>query len=88
MGSDRDYVQDSRIVLELLDGLEYKCPKVYMDNYYTSPELFLSLYNKGVNAYGTARSNRKYYPNDLKVDKRVSVGYYDFRSSGPLLACV
>ena len=78
----------SRVVLELLDGLEDKCPKVYMDNYYTSPELFLSLYNKGVNACGTARSNGKYYPNDLKVDKRVSVGYYDFRSSGLLLACV
>ena len=78
----------SRVVLELLDGLEDKCPKVYMDNYYTSPELFLSLYNKGVNACGTARSNRKHFPKDLKVDKRVSVGYYDFRSSGPLLACV
>ena len=32
----------SRVVLELLDGLEYTCPKVYMDNYYTSPELFLT----------------------------------------------
>ena len=48
-----------------------KC--MYMDNYYISPELFLSLYNKGVNACGTARSNRKYYPNDLKVDKSVSI---------------
>ena len=44
----------SRVVLELLDGLEDQCPKVYMDNYYTSPELFLALYNKKVNAYGTA----------------------------------
>ena len=24
----------SRVVLELLDSLEDKCPKVYMDNYY------------------------------------------------------
>ena len=45
-----------------------KC--MYMDNYYISPELFLSLYNKGVNACGTAR---EYYPNDLKVDKSVSI---------------
>ena len=78
----------SQVVLELLDGLEDKCPKMYMDNYYTSPELFLSLYNKGVNACGMARSNRKYYPNDLNVDKSVRIGYYDFRLSGPLLATV
>ena len=50
----------SRVVLELLDGLEEQCPKVYLDNYYTSPELFLALYNKKVNVCGTARSNRKY----------------------------
>ena len=38
---------------------------------------------------GTARANRKFYPTDLKVDKKsVCVGYYDFRSNGPLLACV
>ena len=78
----------SRVVLELLDGLEDQCPKVYMDNYYTSPELFLALYNKKVNVCGTARSNRKYYPNELKVNKNVSVGYCDFRSSGLFLASV
>ena len=73
--------------LELLDGLGQVSKSVY-GLLYTSPELLLSLYNKGVNAYGMARSNRKYYPNDLKVDKSVSIGYYDFRSSGPLLATV
>ena len=67
-------------MLELLDGLEYTCPKMYMDNYYTSPELFLTLYSKRVNACGTARANRKFYPTDLKLDKSVSVGYYDFQS--------
>ena len=78
----------SRVVLELLNGLENNCPKVYMDNYYTSPELFLALYNKEVNACGTARQNRKFFPSELKVDRNVIRGYYDFRSSGPLLATV
>ena len=78
----------SRVVLELLNGLENNCPKVYMDNYYTSPELFLALYNKEVNACGTARQNRKFFPSELKVDRNVIAGYYDFRSSGPLLATV
>ena len=78
----------SRVVLELLNGLEVKCPKVYMDNYYTSPELYLTLYKKGINACGTARSHRKYYPKDLKIGKNVEMGYYDYRSNGPLLATV
>ena len=60
-----------------------------MDNYYSSPSLFLSLYRKGVNACGTVRPNRKYFPQDLVVNKwDVDTGYYDYRSSGPLLATV
>ena len=74
----------SKVVLELLDGLEAPHPKIYMDNYYTSPTLFLALYRKGVNASGTARANRKYYPKELDVKKgEVEQGYYDYRSSGP-----
>jgi len=79
----------SRVVLELLDGLEGRHPKVYMDNFYSSPALFLTLYRKGVNACGTVRPNRKYFPQELNVNKRdVDTGYYDYRSSGPLLASV
>ena len=79
----------SRVVLELLDGIMHTHPKVYMDNYYTSPWLFLDLYDKGVNACGTVRTNRKYYPQDLVVKAtQVERGHYDYRSSGPLLACV
>jgi len=33
----------SRVVLEILDGLEGRYPKVYMDNFYSSPALFLTL---------------------------------------------
>ena len=79
----------TRVVLELLDGLEANHPKIYMDNYYTSPTLFLALYRKGVNACGTARANRKYYPKALDIKKgEVERGYYDYRSSGPLMAGV
>ena len=66
----------SRVVLELLNGLENNCPKVYMDNYYISPELFLALYNKEVNACGTATQNRKFFPSELKVDRNVIAGYH------------
>ncbi len=50
----------TRVVLELLDGLEEEHPKLYVDNYYTSPILFLKLYKKGINVCGTVRTNRKH----------------------------
>ncbi len=77
----------SRVVLELLSGIDTH-PKVYMDNYYTSPALFLSLYRKGINARGTARSNRKYFPQVIKITNKNNPprGLINYRSSGPLLA--
>ena len=36
--------------------------------------------------WNSCRSHRKYYPKDLKIDKNVEMGYYDYRSNGPLLA--
>jgi hypothetical protein len=80
----------SRVIVELLSGFEYAHPQVYMDNYYTSPSLFLRLYNCGVNACGTARNNRLYFPEALKLQSKSGVprGYIDYRSSGPLLATV
>lgn len=77
-------------MLELLEGLEHTHPHVYMDNYYTSPNLFLALYKKGVGACGTARTNRKHYPKALKVanTRYVHRGFYDYLACGPLLACV
>ena len=63
-----------------------------MDNYYTSPIHFLKLYQSGINACGTARSNRKHFPTDLvyKVSEATKLerGFYDYRSSGPLPVCV
>ena len=79
----------TRVVLELLSGLEGDHPKLYVDNYYTSPTLFLRLYKRGVNACGTARSNSKHYPKTLAYTSGgLQSGFYDYRSSGPLLAAV
>jgi len=49
--------------------------------------LFVKLWTKSINACGTVRGSRKHYPVDLLVQK-VDRGYYDYRSLGPLLACV
>ena len=49
----------TKVVHELVRGKESVQPKIYMDNYYSSPQLFLSLYDKNVGACGTVRPNRK-----------------------------
>lgn len=76
----------TRVVLDLMSGLEKDGYNLYTDNYYTSPLLYTSLYKKGVNACGTMHANRKGLPPDL-IHKRKDEtrGFYDFRSSGPLL---
>ena len=46
---------------------------LYMDNYYSSPKLFVDLNDLGVGATGTLRANRKGVPQALK-DKQVAKG--------------
>lgn len=77
----------SRVVLGLVQGLETSGLHLYTDNYYTSPVLFHHRYSKGINACGTARPNRRFFPKELVTKASPSNhGYYDYRSNGPLLA--
>ena len=79
----------TRVVLDLMSGLEKDGYDLYTDYYYTSPLLYTSLYRKGVNACGTMRVNRKGFPTDLvHTRKDKTRGFYDYRSNGPLLAAV
>ena len=60
----------SQVVLELMTGLKYKGLQLYTDDYYSSPELFLKLYNDmDINSCGTVQTNRKGFPKSL-VKKR------------------
>ena len=79
----------SQVVLDLMAGFDKRGHELYTDNYHTSPQLFLSLHNKGINACGTVRSNRRYFPQDLVYKrKQHERGFYDYRSNGSLLAVV
>ena len=58
---------------------------VYMDNYYSSPELFWELHFKETYACGTCRSNRKNMPESVTKAKLKKKGECVFRRNGPLL---
>ena len=78
----------TKIVLDLMEGLEDSGLHLYTDNYYTSPLLYNHLYNCGINACGTARINRKFFPKELVIQPTIgNRGSYKFLSDGPLLAC-
>uniref|UniRef100_A0AAR5QKM6 PiggyBac transposable element-derived protein domain-containing protein n=1 Tax=Dendroctonus ponderosae TaxID=77166 RepID=A0AAR5QKM6_DENPD len=77
----KDYVEHrlgERVVLRLMDGLEYKQHLLFFDNYFTT--YWLELKTKGINACGTVMANRKNLPK-LKEDKYLKQGEYDYNIS-------
>ena len=65
---DEECSKTTKIVLGLLESTNLldKGHHVYMDNYYSSPELFSELYYRQTYACGTVRQNRKGLPNAVK----------------------
>ena len=55
------------VVLALLEGLEGRGHHVFMDNYYSSPNLFQDLRDLGFGACGTVRVNRRGLPAAMKA---------------------
>ena len=79
----------TKVVLDLLSGLEGSGLHLYTDNFYTSPTLYLQLYNRGIHACGTCRPNRAGFPKELvKKATNSNCGYTDFHSNGPVLASI
>ncbi|GBP12524.1 PiggyBac transposable element-derived protein 4 [Eumeta japonica] len=60
----------TKIVLNLLEGLEHKGHCVTMDNYYNSPALARYLKCRGFDCLGTERLTRKNIPEDVKEMKK------------------
>ena len=83
---DPDSTQTMKVILGLLKkgNLLGKGHHVYMDNYYSSPDLFFELH-KECFACGTCRKNRKNFPKDVTTAKLKRKGDCVFRRDGPLL---
>ncbi|GBP13126.1 PiggyBac transposable element-derived protein 4 [Eumeta japonica] len=64
----------TKIVLNLLEGLEHKGHCVTMDNFYNSPALARYLKCRGFDCLGTERLTRKNIPEDVKEMKNCEKG--------------
>ncbi|CAF1690820.1 unnamed protein product, partial [Adineta ricciae] len=59
----------SRIVMTLVEDYLDVGHCIVMDNYYSSPQLFLQLVKRNTDAVGTVCCNRKSLPSDFKTAK-------------------
>ena len=69
-------------VTSLLQGLENQGYRVFCDNFYTSPTLFKHLKSIGFEACGTATSNRREFPEQLKSYQKILRGQNVERGEG------
>ena len=86
---DPGCTRTTKLVVGLLDKVQLlnKGMHIYMDNYYSSPELMLELFNKKTFSTGTVRANRRGLPKALdKKHAKLKKGESVWRRSGPLLA--
>lgn len=70
-----------RVVLSLTENERGKNKMIFFDNYFTSIRLLEKLKTEQILACGTIRSNRKFTPQNLKPDKKMKRGDWDFRVS-------
>ena len=83
---DPESTKTTKIVLGLLDLIKLldKGHHIYIDNYYTSPELFSELFYRETYACETVRQNRKGLPTSVKQAKLKPLESVYLRS-GPML---
>ena len=65
------------VFLSLCENLKNSHCYVFFDNFFTSPNLMVKLFEGGIYATGTVRSNQKYMPT-LKVNKPMKRGEHDW----------
>jgi hypothetical protein len=61
-------------VTELTTRIENFGHKLYMDNFFSSPDLFDDLHTKAINCCGTVRPNQKGMPRDFGTKLRLKRG--------------
>ena len=84
---DQSCNETTKVVVGLMDKCRLldKGHHVFMDNYYSSPELFEELHSRDTFAAGTVRSSRKHLPKAVTKTKLKKPGECIFRRNGALL---
>ena len=86
---DRVSLLGDKVVRGLLQGFEYSGIHVYMDNYYTNPNLLMYLFERGIYACGTVKKNREGLPQVMAVpklrEKRYQAGDIDWRTNDTIM---
>jgi hypothetical protein len=71
-GKKRDRVEHNlgaSVVKDLTKDFQQKWHRVYFDNFFTSKALICDLEAVGIYGVGTARKDRKHFPQELKTAK-------------------
>ena len=85
--ADPEVPLSSRVVHQLVDGLDNVNHQLFVDNFYTSPSLFTWLLSQGIYACGTVRKGRVGFPKELYFAKgRHERGTSSYRTRDDLLA--
>ncbi|KFM67179.1 PiggyBac transposable element-derived protein 4, partial [Stegodyphus mimosarum] len=67
---DPNFSASYNVVKEMSGTIRDKGHKLFMDNFFSSPELFVYLLNENkINSCGTIRPNRKHFPKDVSRGK-------------------
>jgi hypothetical protein len=74
------------VVMGLMEGYLDKNHVVVMDNFFTSIPLFVNLLTRSTYACGTVRANRKYLPEEYKIEQDMEPGESDFWQSENFVA--
>ena len=75
-----------RVVIKLIKQYQGKGHCVFVDNYYTSPQLLLDLLARDTNCIGTVKTKRKDFPVQLIPGKTMNLGTFRFATAGDLTA--
>ena len=81
--SQTEIVLGESVVLYLCQNLKNSYCYKFFDNFFTSPNLMLKLFEDGIYATGTVRSNRKPMPT-WKADKRIKRGEHGWLAFGAI----
>ena len=77
--SEGEHGLGEKVVLRLSQNIEGHNYQVFCDNFFTTTHLLETLLSKGIYACGTARADRKGFPDDLKSVRLQQQGDFIFR---------